>query len=216
MQKFFGKIEEIESPFNGKIQVLGSIEGPRIFVDGVLQSGRLMRSVWSTGISRIKRELKNADNVLILGLGAGSAAEVLNKHYPTAAITGLDIDPEMVNVGKKYLRLNSITNLKIVIDDAEDWVIKNAKKKSSKKFDLILIDLFHGERIPEKFYEEEFLNNVKKNLKKNGIVAFNHLYAFSDRPDASRLGSVLRKVFTKIITVTPEANIIYLAQKESH
>ncbi len=208
----FGKIEEVESDFNGKIQVLGSVEGPRVFVDGVLQSGRLMRSVWSTGIGRVKTKLKDVDQALILGLGAGSAAEVIKKYYPSATITGLDIDPEMINVGKKYLKLEGIVGLTTVIADAEGWTSINSKKTPGK-YDLILIDLFHGERIPEKFYQEKFLENVKRLLKENGVVAFNHLYGFSDRDDAAKLSKVLRNVFTKITTVTPEANIIFLAQK---
>lgn len=217
MHRFFGILEERKSKFNGLIQVVGTMEGPRIVVDGVTQSGGLMKQVWKAGLRKIKQLLPEAPDVLVLGLGGGSAVEVVKKYYPNARITGLEIDAEMVEMGKKYMQLSKIADFEIIIADATIWVEKNSKTvgDKSKRFDLILIDLFCGEEIPRQFYKEKFIGEVRKLLKKNGYIAFNHLYSFLKKNDARILLKTLRKIFSVVITVRPEANVIIIVQRES-
>lgn len=205
MIKLFGIIEEVQSEMNGKIQILGGLEGPRILVGGISQSGWLVKKIWESALKRIKKEKPVCASVLILGLGGGSSATLIPKYYKDAQITGLDIDPVIVDMGKKYLGLSEVQNMEVVIADARSWV-----KKSKEKYDLILIDLFQGTKIPDEFYQEEFLLDVQKLLKDDGIVAFNHLYSNLEKQDANRLLSTLRNVFIGIVSVQPEANIIFV------
>lgn len=205
MRKLFGIIEEVQSEINGKIQIVGGFPGPRILAGGISQSGYLVKKIWEIAVKRIKKDKPRVDSVLILGLGGGSAAELIAKYYPGARITGLDIDPVMVDMGKKYLKLGDIENLKIVIADARSWV-----KKNKVKYDIILIDLFQGTKIPEEFYQEDFLEDAQKILEKDGIIAFNHLFSNLEKHDATRLLTALRNIFFGVVSVQPEANIIFI------
>lgn len=209
----FGIIEERNSPHNGRIVVLGGFEGPRILVGGLSQSGWLVRKIWQAALKRALQDLPRPENVLILGLGGGSSAELVQKYCPLAMILGIDIDSEIVDLGKKYLRLDNVNNLEILITDAREWVDKQTGKSTQKipqKYDLILIDLFVGTKIPEYFKSEVFFKKVKRLLSPRGIVCCNHFYAGKDRESAHKFLQVLRNVFGKIVWVTPEANIIYL------
>lgn len=199
-------LEEVESPCNGRIQVVKTFEGTRILAGGVSQSGWLVRKIWDSALKRLKGTHPDIAHVLIMGLGGGSAAEIIQLYWPEAKIIGVDIDSVMVSLGKKYLSLEKIKNLKFIQANAEEWVAKENKQK----FDLVLVDLYQGGEIPDQFKDEKFLLNVKKLLKPKGVAAFNHFYSSQKRKAANLFGSKLRKFFSAMVSICPEANIIFL------
>lgn len=205
MWGFLKVIDRAESEYNGTVQVVSTLEGMRIVAGGVSQSGWLVAKVWNSALKKILKEKPEAGKVLILGLGGGSAAKLVNKYWPNAKITGVDIDPVMINFGKKYLELDQLTNLKIVESDAIKFV-----SEQNEKYDLILMDIYTGAVIPEVFVGNEFLTKVKGLLSKKGIAAFNHLYSSIEKADAKELEKQLRDIFPVITSVKPEANIIFV------
>lgn len=208
MWKLVNVVEERNSPYNGKIEVIKGIEGTRIIVGGLSQSGWLVKRVWKDALKKIKKLIPEIDNVLILGLGGGSVAELLQAYWPTSKKVGVDIDQDMVQLGQKYLKLSEVENLEVVIADATKWISKN-----QKKFDLILVDLYRGGDIPEEFKEKDFIQKVQKSLKSEGIAAFNHLYSYVEKKDAEEFHAKLSSVFPAMTTVTPEANIVFVCHK---
>lgn len=200
-------LEEVESPHNGKIQVVQTFEGVRILVGGISQSGWLVKKVWDEALKKIKKIKPEAKKILILGLGGGSIAELTERYWPDSKKTGVDIDEIMVDIGKKYLKLKTVNNLQIEIADAKTWV-----SVSKSKFELILIDLYKGQEIPHAFRTIGFMKKVRQLLNQDGIVAFNHLYSYKEKKDANIFQTTLHKVFSAMTTVTPEANIIFICQ----
>lgn len=198
-------IDRAESEYNGTVQVVSTLEGTRIVAGGVSQSGFLVAKVWNSALRKILKEKPVLKNVLILGLGGGSAARLVNKYWPDAKITGVDIDPVMINFGKKYLELDQLANLEIVESDAVKFV-----NRQKEEYDLILMDIYTGAVIPEVFVGNEFLMKVKGLLKAKGIAAFNHLYSAIEKQDAKELEKELREIFPVITSVKPEANIIFV------
>lgn len=211
MFKLVQVLEEKESSFNGKIKVIKTLEGTGILVEGVSQSGWLVRKVWDKALKQIAEKKKEVEKILILGLGGGSAAKLVDKYWPGAMITGVDIDPVMVDLGRKYLGLSQVKNLKVVIEDAEKWV---GKEKGKKKFNLILVDIYKGERPPSKFTTETFIKKVGDLLGSGGIAVFNHLYSAREKEEAALFGAKVRKVFPAATSIKPEANIIFIGYKE--
>lgn len=207
--RLFTKLEEMESSVNGKIQVVKTFEGVRILVGGVSQSGWLVKKIWKTVLSKINKDGFVPKSVLILGLGGGSAAEVVGQFWTDAKIIGIDKDERMVELGKKYLELGKVKNLKVVIMDAEEFI-----SKSNGLFDLILVDLYKGGKIPVRFRGIKFMLDVYDRLAPGGVAAFNHLYSQLEKKDAEVFGRRLGRVFPVIVSVQPEANIIYIGYKE--
>lgn len=203
-------LEEKQSSFNGRIQVVRTLEGVRIVVGGVSQSGWLVRKVWDAALKKIHKDRLDIEKILVLGLGGGSVARLAKKYWPGSEIIGIDIDPNMVELGKKYLGLGGVDKLKIFIEDAAGWVDKN----KGKDFDLVLVDLYKGAVIPKKFVQDGFLKRVETLVKSGGVGAFNHLYSVMEKEEADDLGRKLRKIFPVLISVKPEANIIYIGYKE--
>lgn len=204
-------LEGKESPFNGRIKVVKTLEGTAVLVEGVSQSGWLVRKVWNTALKQIAKRKKNVKKVLILGLGGGSAANLVNRYWPDAMMTGVDIDPVMVDLGRKYLGLSQVKNLEIIIEDAEKWI---NKEKGKGRFNLILVDIYKGGRPPLKFTTEDFIKEVRDLLGPGGIAIFNHLHSAQEKEEAALFGTKVRKIFPAATSIKPEANIIFIGYKE--
>lgn len=198
-------LEEKESKFNGKVTVIKSIAwGTYVQVDGLTQSGGVVNGVWKNTLKQIQKKKTNPSNILILGLGGGSVATLSRKFWKEAKITGVDIDPVMVEMGKKYLGLDKL-DLEIQIGDAFKYL-----KTQQDKFDLIILDMYKGDKVPEDLKSDDFLKTVKNSLSKNGLAVFNRLYFGEKRSEAMRFGQKLQKIFGKVDYHYPEANIMLI------
>ena len=115
-------LEERKSKYNGQLRVVRSLGfGTYIQAEGLTQSGGVVETIWKSTLKKIHCSQFNVHRSLILGLGGGTVAKLIRKNWPEAKITGIDIDPVMVELGKKYLGLDQI-NLEIKIADALDFV----------------------------------------------------------------------------------------------
>src|SRR3989304_6497883 len=126
-------LEEVESPINGKISVIRSLAfGTYISVGGLTQSGGVLKDIWRKSLRQVQRTKRKVHRCLILGLGGGTAAKLVKEFWPDAKVTGVDIDPLMVEMGRKYLGLNEI-GMEIEIEDAYDYLNQESKISPSKR-----------------------------------------------------------------------------------
>jgi len=179
-----------ETSYNGELVVLQNIFGKNLLASGLSQSGGMIESLWKTACSKINRQ--EVKNVLILGLGAGSCIVPITKRWPKAKITGVEIDPTMTELGKRFFGLSD-KNLQIEIGDANEFI---AKTKNT--YDLILIDLFSGHNYPHFLEEQYFLENIKKRVEKNGILIFNRLYFADYKKFSDKFLLKLKKYFVYV------------------
>ena len=199
-------IDEVDSPINGKLQVVKDITwGTHITGGGLTQSGGVAKSVWNHTLKKVKDFKTELNSCLILGLGGGSIAELTHKYLgEKVKITGVDIDPIFINLGRKHLKLDEY-GVKAVIDDAYEFV-----KNDRHKYDLICVDTYVGDQFPVSLEEEVFIKRVKKLLNKDGVAVFNRLYYDEKRKEAEDFEKVLEKVFSKVERNYPEANLMFL------
>ena len=109
--------------------------------------------------------------VLLLGLGAGSVVDLLvNKYGLKCAITGVELDGNVIDFAKKYFDIEKYKSLKIVQADAFEFV-----QQCNEKFDLIVVDLFVGDTVPTNFTSEEFISNLKRLSNDKCCVAYNKM-----------------------------------------
>ena len=202
-------MEERESKYNGHLRVVKSIGlGTYIQAEGLTQSGGIVETIWKSTLKRIHKSLATNHKTLILGLGGGTVAKLIRKLWPKAKITGVDIDPLIVELGKKYLGMGKY-DVDIQIADALRFFI-NHQSPITNHFDLIIVDLYNGDQFPEKFGELGFLNKVKGSLLKNGVAVFNRTYYGDMRPKAVKFGLKLKKVFSRVEYYYPEANLMLI------
>jgi len=108
-------------------------------------------------------------NILVLGVAGGSVIKTLvNEIKFSGKITGVEIDPEIINIANTYFALDQIPNLEIVIDDAFEFVLK-----TKESYDLIIIDIFQDTNMPNFLFEKFFANRLGYLLKSQGFLLFN-------------------------------------------
>ncbi len=131
--------------------------------------GSLQR-ILRKGLSYIGFErIKNFNSVLVLGVAGGSVIKTLVEEIKFKGnITGVEIDPEAIEIANKYFGLQDVPNLTIVIDDAFEFVLK-----TREKYDLIIIDIFQDIKMPNFLFEDFFINRVNFLLNVNGFILFN-------------------------------------------
>jgi spermidine synthase len=190
-------LEERKSKYNGSLRVVRTLGmGTYIQSNGLTQSGGIVETFWKQTLKKIRKSNPKLNSVLILGLGGGTVAKLARNLWPNIKITGIEIDPVMIDLGVKYLGLDK-KDLKVVISDAFDF--------DTKGFELVIVDVYNGDEFPEKFLDEKFL----KKLTKNKIVIFNRLYYGDKRPGTVKFGRKLEKIFSKVEWFYPEANLMF-------
>ena len=118
----------------------------------------------------------------------------------------------MVKLGKKYLSLSEYKNLEIKIADAFKWVQKSGGSNHQTKFDLILIDLYLGRKVPEEMESEKFLSAIKKLLTNKGTVIFNFLRTKEKKLEFQEFLDKAEKIYRQIKVIKPVANYLVIAQ----
>lgn len=206
-------LEERKSKFNGNVRVVKTFgTGTYIQANGLTQSGGIVESIWRSTLRKILNSKFLIHNSLILGLGGGTVANLIRRFWPESKITGVEIDPLMIELGKKYLDLDK-QGVLIVDSDAFDFFYNSNPSgptdTSNQKFDLIIVDLYLGDKFPKKFETKNYIQLVRINLASGGVAVFNRLSYGNKKRKADAFEQTLKTVFTKVDVVRPVANLMY-------
>lgn len=196
------KISFPDTSFNKNISLHRFFSQPTLFADGLIESGDIMSHIWGVGIKKLLPKSFVPQKILLLGLGGGSNAHLVARRYPSAQITAVEIDSQMVAISRKYFRTDKIKNLKIVVADAEDF----AKRLTPKDYyDLILVDCFLGQSIPLKLERLDFVRTLRNHGR---FVLFNRIAWYEHRPATMRFLRTLATEFF-FITASTRSNLLF-------
>ncbi|HEX9978937.1 MAG TPA: fused MFS/spermidine synthase [Flavobacterium sp.] len=113
--------------------------------------------------------IRDMNEILILGVAAGSVIHTLMKELKfTGKITGVEIDPEIIEIANQYFHLDKMRNVEIILDDAFEFVLK-----TNKKYDLIIVDIFQDIKMPSFLFEDYFAKRLCFLLTDGGFLLFN-------------------------------------------
>ncbi len=185
------------SKISGEIVVKEQFGRYTLHVQNLIQSGGIIKGIWKKPLKKVTK----AERILVFGLGGGTAVQLIKSRFPKAKIIGIEIDEEIIKIGKKYFGLDKVEGLKIVDGDAIKWV----RNYQGDKFDLILVDLYLGSEFPEEAMGDEFLKKLKKLLLKDGVVIFNWLKNKSER----RLFEKLERNFAQVEKMNTATNLFF-------
>ncbi len=132
-------------------------------------NGSLQR-ILRLGLKKIGfRQIKAMNKILVLGVAGGSVIKTLVSEVSyKGAITGVEIDPEIIKVANSYFNLSQIPNLSIVISDAFEFVLQ-----ANEKYDLIIVDIFQDTNMPGFLFENFFTEKLCSLLQYKGHILFN-------------------------------------------
>lgn len=122
---------------------------------------------------QIDWEKNPTKRVLVLGLGLGSIPLLLQKHLgQDFDCTAVEIDEAVIGLASTY-GLPAITApLEVICADAQAYLAQ-----TTAKFDLICMDVFLDDVVPEDFEQQTFLAHMKDCLNPNGFILYNRLAA---------------------------------------
>ncbi|MEZ0006575.1 spermidine synthase [Flavobacterium sp. 28YEA47A] len=110
-----------------------------------------------------------SEHILILGVAGGSVIKTLSEEIGfKGKITGVEIDPEVLQIANSYFGLDKIPNLEIIVDDASKYVLKD-----KNKYGLIIVDIFQDTTMPDFLFEDSFQKSICELLDEKGIILFN-------------------------------------------
>lgn len=104
-------------------------------------------------------------DVLILGYGMGSVADLVEVKCTDVHFTGVELQPCLLNWEKEYL--NDHTR-KVSVGDASNFI-----EQDNNLYDMIVVDIFEELDVPEQFRQLEFLDRCRELLRPGGSLIYN-------------------------------------------
>ena len=156
------------------------------------------------------RKPSEIKRIAIVGLAAGTAARQLTAVYGNVPIDGFELDPKIVEVGKKYFDMN-MPNLNIHVGDG-----RLGLEQSPYKYDIIAVDAYRPPYIPAHMTTQEFFEIVASHQTEDGVLVINSASVPGDRRLINGLATTIGTVFPSIYTVDLQGslNTMIFATKE--
>jgi len=197
-------IEEIQSE-NGSIYAIKLVEG-KLVLDFNRQNVSFgsIHKAFQRVLKTLKITKKDISSVLILGLGAGSIPAILRNdlHLP-AVITGVENDPIILKLARKYFQFDQIPDLHIIEQEATEFLFTN-----TQTFDLIIVDLGKQGTETASTETENFLFALKKSLNPSGMIIFNRqMKSKKEKHHLKALQTRFQSVFGTIRVIKVRENI---------
>ena len=155
-----------------------------LLVDGVVQSispedGLVGGGYWAAMVPDDPPR-----NALILGLGGGTLARLLQARWGDVPMVGVDNDAEIVEAAARvgWLPRNG---LEVVMADAFEYV-----QTCERRFDFIAVDLFRGQHLAARAFGRPFLRRIRALLEPRGRVAVNMFFDRLERERETRIASM--------------------------
>ncbi len=142
-------------------------------------------------------------SVLIVGLGGGTIPRALRQLLPETRIDVVEIDPAVVRVASRYFAFNASDKTRVIESDGRVYV-KRALR-GPQRYDLIMLDAFDHEYIPEHLLTQEFLQEVQSLLAPGGVLAAN---TFSSSGLYEHESVTYEKVFEKFFNLKRDNRVI--------
>lgn len=136
----------------------------------------------------------NPRRVLIIGLGGGTLPMALRDIAAEATIDTVEIDAAVVRVAKNYFGYVEDEKNRAITQDARVYGKRAALR--GLEYDLIILDAFNGEYIPEHLMTVEFLQEMQALLSDGGVLVANtfansELYDYESATYAAVFGEFL-------------------------
>lgn len=152
-----------------------------LLVDGVVQSispedGLVEGGYWAAMVPD-----ERPRQALILGLGGGTLARLLQARFGALRLVGVDDDDRVLEIARGAGWLPG-PGLEVVVADAFLYV-----QSCRERFDYVAVDLFRGERMPGRVLGKPFLRALRNLVEPHGRVAIN---LFRDRRQVDRINRI--------------------------
>jgi predicted membrane-bound spermidine synthase len=158
--------------------------------DSVLTGGE-----WDTYLavpSLLGRPLRR---VAILGNAGGTTARALGVFYPNARVDGVELDPAVTAVGRRFFGLGDNPRLHVITADARPFL-----RRTKRRYDLIVVDAYRPPYVPFYLATREFFRLARSRLTPGGAIVLNVAAAPGDHRLGDHVSGTLATEFPLAIT----------------
>ena len=133
----------------------------------------------------------NAERALMLGLGAGIIPMRLTDKGVDVDV--VEINPSSISAAQQYFGFDT-ERVNVVQTDARTFV-----RNCPKPYDVVLIDMSHGDGLPEYLLSVEFFADVRRCLSRDGIAVFNTFAATQHLDAYYNIVKTVQAVFPELL-----------------
>ncbi len=134
-------------------------------------------------------------SMLLIGLAAGTIPKLYTQAYGPIAIDGVEIDPAIIEVGRRYFAMTE-PNLRAFAQDGRTFL-----RYQAGKYDIIAIDAYRPPYIPFHLTTREFFTETRRHLNPNGVVAINAARTRDDFRLVDALAATLAQVYPSVFII---------------
>lgn len=203
-------LETVDSFYNNELEVCLSRGRLQLNTPLVTYSHQDLYNTFYKSFKKINIRKKQLKKVLVLGFGLGSVPFMLeNSFQQNAHYIAVEIDEAVVSLAKKYVTQDLLAKIDIYCADAHDFVLQ-----TTDKYDLIAMDVFIDQYIPNKFRTPRFLRKLKKCLHKQGYLLYNtlNLDETATKFNTNFFQNRFQKIFVKSSVLQISANQMLIYQ----
>lgn len=198
-----GMIYHQESFYN-YIQVVQTSDGTRQLV---LNEGEAIHSVYNPNqiltswywdyflampYFNAGERASDVKSMAIIGLAAGTIARQFTAVYGLVPIDGVEIDPAIVDVGRRYFAMTE-PNLHVHVADGRTFM-----RASHGTYDVVAIDAFQQPYIPFQLTTKEFFEDIRAHMSPTGVLCLNTGHTRTDYRLAQAFINTLSQVFPSV------------------
>jgi spermidine synthase len=154
----------------------------------------LTGNVWDGYISLPFAVLARAPrSIAILGNGAGTTVRAYERYFPATEIDGVEIDPALTDLGRRFFGLRDRPGLRILHEDARPFL-----RRTTRRYEAIFVDAYRQPYIPFYLTTREFFTLVRERLAPGGTVIVNAGHPEGSRALEQVLAAGVRSAFPHV------------------
>jgi spermidine synthase len=131
--------------------------------------------------------------IAILGNAGGTVARSFGHFFPRTAVDAVEIDPELTELGRRYLDLRN-PRMDVFAEDARPWL-----ERSAGGYDAIMVDAYRQPYIPFYLATREFFELTRERLAPGGIVIVNVGHPEGAQELERVLGRTMAAAFPRVL-----------------
>jgi spermidine synthase len=138
------------------------------------------------------------ERMLVIGNAGGTIARAYGRYYPSVAIDGVEIDPKLNEVARRFFGAGDNPRLRLIAADGRPFL-----ETTDRDYDLIVVDAYRQPYVPFQLATQEFFRLAREHLRPGGALALNVAATPGDRRLSEAIATTVLTAFPQVWRWSP-------------